>query len=128
MDCRSCKISIHLQGGTFDLKSELRKGTEVTVTLPRQRVLNAIAPLQPLGQERHRDPAPRPTRQPRMRTPALYGSDTPLPLRRLHDSVRVTMFFLLLLVIATFGGLLLAVECGQHQHRDVVRAGRLPPQ
>ena len=68
---------IHLQGGTFDLKSELRKGTEVTVTLPRQRVLNAIAPLQPLGQERHRDPAPRPTRQPRMRTPALYGSDTP---------------------------------------------------
>ncbi len=68
---------IHLQGGTFDLKSELRKGTEVTVTLPRQRILNAIAPLQPLGQERHRDPAPRPTRQPRMRTPALYGSDTP---------------------------------------------------
>ena len=68
---------IHLQGGTFDLKSELRKGTEVTVTLPRQRVLNAIAPLQPLGQERHRDPAPRPTRQPRMRPPALYGSDTP---------------------------------------------------
>ena len=68
---------IHLQGGTFDLKSELRKGTEVTVTLPRQRVLNASAPLQPLGQERHRDPAPRPTRQPRMRTPALYGSDTP---------------------------------------------------
>jgi len=51
---------IHLQGGTFDLKSELRKGTEVTVTLPRQRVLNPIAPLQPLGQERHRDPAPRP--------------------------------------------------------------------
>jgi two-component system, cell cycle sensor histidine kinase PleC len=68
---------IQLQGGTFDLKSELRKGTEVTVTLPRQRVLNAIAPLQPLGQERHRDPAPRPTRQPRMRTSALYGSDTP---------------------------------------------------
>ncbi|HXE00421.1 MAG TPA: HAMP domain-containing sensor histidine kinase [Hyphomicrobium sp.] len=68
---------IHLQGGTFDLKSELRKGTEVTVTLPRQRVLNPIAPLQPLGQERHRDPAPRPTRQPRMRTPSVYGSDTP---------------------------------------------------
>ncbi|SFV39134.1 sensor histidine kinase [Hyphomicrobium facile] len=58
---------IHLHGGTFDLQSELRKGTEVTVTLPPQRVLHAIAPLQPLGQERHRDPAPRPARQPRMR-------------------------------------------------------------
>ena len=32
---------IQLHGGTFDLKSELRKGTEVTVTLPRQRVLHA---------------------------------------------------------------------------------------
>ncbi len=31
---------IQLHGGTFDLKSELRKGTEVTVTLPRQRVLH----------------------------------------------------------------------------------------
>jgi len=68
---------IHLHGGTFDLKSELRKGTEVTVTLPRQRVLQALAPLQPLGQERHRDPSPRPTRQPRMRAPSPYGSDTP---------------------------------------------------
>ena len=68
---------ILLHGGTFDLKSELRKGTEVTVTLPRQRVLHALAPLQPLGQERHRDPSPRPTRQPRMRAPSPYGSDTP---------------------------------------------------
>jgi two-component system cell cycle sensor histidine kinase PleC len=69
---------IYLHGGTFDLQSELRKGTEVTVTLPPQRVLHAIAPLQPLGQERHRDPAPpRPTRQPRMRGASPYGSDTP---------------------------------------------------
>jgi two-component system cell cycle sensor histidine kinase PleC len=67
---------IHLHGGTFDLQSELRKGTEVTVTLPRQRVLHAIAPLQPLGQERHRDPGPRPARQPRLRA-SPYGSDTP---------------------------------------------------
>jgi len=59
---------IHLHGGTFDLQSELRKGTEVTVTLPRQRVLHAVSPLQPLGQERHRDPAPRPTRQSRLRS------------------------------------------------------------
>lgn len=66
---------IHLHGGTFDLQSELRKGTEVTVTLPPQRVLHAIAPLQPLGQERHRDPAPRPARQPRMRTASPYVPD-----------------------------------------------------
>ena len=69
---------IQLHGGAFDLQSELRKGTEVTVTLPRQRVLHAITPLQPLGQERHRDPAPpRPTRQPRMRTNSPYGSSAP---------------------------------------------------
>jgi two-component system cell cycle sensor histidine kinase PleC len=68
---------IHLHGGTFDLQSELRKGTEVTVTLPRQRVLQTITPLQPLGQERHRDPAPRPSRQPRMRPASPYGSSTP---------------------------------------------------
>jgi two-component system cell cycle sensor histidine kinase PleC len=69
---------IHLHGGTFDLQSELRKGTEVTVTLPRQRVLQTITPLQPLGQERHRDPAPpRPARQPRLRAASPYGSSTP---------------------------------------------------
>lgn len=68
---------IHLHGGTFDLQSELRKGTEVTVTLPSQRVLQIITPLQPLGQERHRDPAPRPARQPRMRLASPYGASTP---------------------------------------------------
>lgn len=70
---------IQLHGGTFDLKSELRKGTEVTVTLPRQRVLRAVAPLQPLGHERHRDPAPtpRPSRQPRLKPASPYGSDLP---------------------------------------------------
>jgi len=69
---------IHLHGGTFDLQSELRKGTEVTVTLPRQRVLQTISPLQPLGQERHRDPAPpRPARQSRLRAASPYGSSTP---------------------------------------------------
>jgi two-component system cell cycle sensor histidine kinase PleC len=68
---------IHLHGGTFDLQSELRKGTEVTVTLPRQRVLQTITPLQPLGQERHRDPAPpRPPRPSRLRA-SPYGSATP---------------------------------------------------
>jgi two-component system, cell cycle sensor histidine kinase PleC len=70
---------IQLHGGTFDLKSELRKGTEVTVVLPRQRVLNAVTPLQPLGQERHRDPAPQPRapRQPRLKAASPYGADTP---------------------------------------------------
>lgn len=71
---------IQLHGGTFTLKSELRKGTEVTVTLPKQRVLHAVAPLQPLGRERHRDPdmLPRSTRQPRMRmSVSPYGSDEP---------------------------------------------------
>lgn len=45
---------VELHGGVFELLSELRKGTEARVTLPRQRVLQAMPPLQPLGQERHR--------------------------------------------------------------------------
>jgi two-component system cell cycle sensor histidine kinase PleC len=51
---------IELHGGTFELKSELRKGTEAIIVLPKQRVLSAVTPLQPLGQERHRggEPAP----------------------------------------------------------------------
>ena len=70
---------IQLHGGLFNLKSEMRKGTEVSVTLPRKRVLHAVAPLQPLGQERHRDPEglPRSTRLPRMKAASPYGSDTP---------------------------------------------------
>ncbi len=70
---------IGLHGGTFELKSELRKGTEVTITLPRQRVLHPVAPLQPLGHERHRDPAPQPRtpRQPRLKTASPYGSNDP---------------------------------------------------
>jgi two-component system cell cycle sensor histidine kinase PleC len=70
---------IRLHGGTFDLKSELRKGTEVIVTLPRQRVLHAMEPLQPLGQERHRDPAPLPrsTRKPRLKAVSPYSHDLP---------------------------------------------------
>ena len=36
------------------VRSELRKGTEVLVTIPRQRVMETLPPLQPLGQERHR--------------------------------------------------------------------------
>jgi len=47
---------VKLHGGTFQLTSELRKGTEACIELPRQRVLQAMPPLQPLGQERHGAP------------------------------------------------------------------------
>jgi two-component system, cell cycle sensor histidine kinase PleC len=45
---------IELHGGTFELKSELRRGTEAIVILPAGRVLSASPPLQPLGTERHK--------------------------------------------------------------------------
>lgn len=48
------KNLIELHGGSLELKSQLRKGTEAIVTIPKQRVLSAVPPLQPLGQERHR--------------------------------------------------------------------------
>jgi two-component system cell cycle sensor histidine kinase PleC len=47
---------IELHGGRLELKSELRKGTEAIVIVPKPRVLVAVPPLQPLGQERHRQP------------------------------------------------------------------------
>jgi two-component system, cell cycle sensor histidine kinase PleC len=60
---------IELHGGTFELLSELRKGTEAIVRVPKTRVLNKMAPLQSLGQERHRqtDAAAVSMRQPRLR-------------------------------------------------------------
>jgi two-component system cell cycle sensor histidine kinase PleC len=60
---------IELHGGNLALTSELRKGTEAKVALPGYRVLRAMAPLQPLGEETHRtkDMAPRPPRPARMR-------------------------------------------------------------
>ena len=45
---------IELHGGSFELKSELRRGTEAIVILPARRVLAATPPLQPLGAECHR--------------------------------------------------------------------------
>jgi two-component system cell cycle sensor histidine kinase PleC len=44
---------VQLHGGTFELLSALRKGTEARVTLPRERVLRAVPHAQPLGHERH---------------------------------------------------------------------------
>lgn len=48
------KNLIEVHGGSLELKSELRKGTEAIVRLPAVRVLTAVPPLQPLGRERHR--------------------------------------------------------------------------
>jgi two-component system cell cycle sensor histidine kinase PleC len=61
---------IELHGGAFELLSELRKGTEVIVTLPKQRVLTAVPPLQPLGLERHREVSGRAGRHGRLRAVA----------------------------------------------------------
>lgn len=49
---------VELHDGAFHLRSELRKGTEAIVLLPRKRVLQSMPPLQPLGRERHRQGAP----------------------------------------------------------------------
>ena len=64
------KNLIELHDGSFELQSELRKGTVVSIHFPRQRVMHPLPPLQPLGQERHRaapDPAGRPARLARLK-------------------------------------------------------------
>ena len=48
------KNLVELHGGEFELRSELRKGTEAIVLLPATRVLAAMPALQPLGRERHK--------------------------------------------------------------------------
>jgi two-component system cell cycle sensor histidine kinase PleC len=45
---------VTLHGGTFELRSELRKGTEAIVCFPEGRVLRTTPSLQPPGQEHHR--------------------------------------------------------------------------
>lgn len=73
---------IELHDGKFDLASELRKGTEVSVALPSKRVLATVAPLQPLGAERHRQVVPPPSsRQPRLRVSTKAVTPTPRPPR-----------------------------------------------
>jgi two-component system, cell cycle sensor histidine kinase PleC len=74
------KSLVELHGGTFELRSELRRGTEVVVTLPPQRVLTTVPPLQPLGEERHHEAVTLPpsNRAPRLRPAAkAIPSDTP---------------------------------------------------
>jgi two-component system, cell cycle sensor histidine kinase PleC len=62
---------VELHGGVFELRSELRKGTEALVILPKGRVMHPMAPLQPLGEERHRrTPAERGPRPSRLRLDA----------------------------------------------------------
>jgi two-component system cell cycle sensor histidine kinase PleC len=39
------KSLIDMHGGTFSLKSKLRIGTEVLITLPPERVMSALAPM-----------------------------------------------------------------------------------
>ncbi len=69
---------IELHGGSLLLQSELRKGTDAKVALPGYRVLRAMAPLQPLGQETHRlrGMAPRPPRPARLRGGNASDPDT----------------------------------------------------
>lgn len=45
---------VELHGGAFELRSELRRGTEALIALPVRRVMAPSPPLQPLGAERHR--------------------------------------------------------------------------
>ncbi len=71
------KNLIELHGGWFELHSELRKGTDAVVQFPKQRVLQQLSPLQPLGQERHRQPivmAQASSRPPRIKTVARAGA------------------------------------------------------
>jgi two-component system, cell cycle sensor histidine kinase PleC len=47
---------INLHGGTFELRSELRKGTEAIVVFPKARLLRSL--LEPVARERQRQPVP----------------------------------------------------------------------
>ena len=67
------KNLVELHGGTFELRSELRRGTEAIVHLPASRVLHTVAPLQPLGQERHNPHAAERSEGRRVRQPKLVA-------------------------------------------------------
>ena len=76
---------IELHGGTFELKSELRRGTEAIVTLPPRRVLAPAPPLQPLGAERHRPKVPVRPELPYILPEARPASTLPLRSPRLRQ-------------------------------------------
>ncbi len=77
------KNLVELHGGRFELKSELRKGTQVTAYFPAARVLEQVPPLQPLGQERHRPAgsAPSQAQQPLANNAPLQSRAAPRALR-----------------------------------------------
>jgi two-component system cell cycle sensor histidine kinase PleC len=56
------KSLVDLHGGTFTLKSKLREGTEVIVTLPSERVVAALAPLEDPSPSTQPADAPEPVR------------------------------------------------------------------
>jgi two-component system cell cycle sensor histidine kinase PleC len=79
---------VQLHDGEFDLQSELRKGTTVVITFPKTRVMQQMAPLQPLGQERHKKPV---AKQPRYgsRPPAVATAPKPkvIEVRKLRSAI-----------------------------------------
>jgi len=81
------KNLIELHGGRFELRSELRKGTEAIVYLPRSRVLKSVAPLQPLGRDRnrHSHAAQHATRPPRLvREPRVAAAEAGHAVAAIH--------------------------------------------
>lgn len=76
------KKLIELHGGRFELRSELRKGTEAIVYLPHQRVLQAVASLHPARRDQTR---PRPGSQHSTRPPKLREQRRPAPV--MHQTV-----------------------------------------
>ena len=58
---------VELHGGTFNLQSKLRQGTEVIATLPRKRVMQALPRLAEPG-EHQPEPEERPRYQPSWKT------------------------------------------------------------
>ncbi len=60
---------VELHGGRFELESELRKGTTAIAHFPSNRVMKSLAPLQPLGEERHAS-RQRTATEPKARPPA----------------------------------------------------------
>lgn len=58
------KNLVELHGGTFELTSEVRKGTVVTACFPRQRVLEPAMPLQSPTRERPKPAGPAAVKQP----------------------------------------------------------------
>jgi two-component system cell cycle sensor histidine kinase PleC len=78
------KNLVEIHGGTFELTSEVRKGTVVTAYFPRQRVLEPAKPIPaPTSRERSKSPPPN---QPN--TPATFQSGRPSRLKQVAAARR----------------------------------------